>query len=222
MGVELLGHTLTEWLSLYGYWVMIPIMIFEATSVGFVAGALASVGVFNPFILFGVYIGVRFVVDSVVYWLSYHGTDFLRRFSFPRRVFSRIERREGEDEPEVAVFIRRHFFESLFLAKILPVPSLDTALLIAAGALKIRARTVYVSMLAGQPIWSALIIGLGYFFGDSLRNPERVFNIIGFALGLVLVGYVLYGKYGKSYLTTKTHLGTLLKPKDDGEHERSV
>lgn len=210
-GIEsIVGESLVTWLSTYGYWILIPIMLFEATTVGFVAGALSSVGVFNPFIVFGAYIVTRLIADTFVLFLARSGSDYLERFPFAQRTISKLRNDSGE-QSELAKFIDEHFFESLFLAKVLPVPTLDTALIIAAGTIRIKTKRVYIAILTGQPLWSAMIIGLGYFFGDSIQNPGRVINIVGFGIGLVIVLYVLYSKYGHNWLLEKTKLGQLIK-----------
>lgn len=210
-GIEsIVGESLVSWISIYGYWILIPIMLFEATTVGFVAGALSSVGVFNPFLVFTIYIVTRLIADTFILFLSRSGSDYIFRFPFAKRTISKL-RNEGGEQSELAKFIDDHFFESLFLAKVLPIPTLDTALIIAAGTIKIETKRVYIAILTGQPIWSAMIIGLGYFFGDSIQNPEKVFNILGFAIGFLIVCSVLYSKYAHNWLIEKTKLGQLIK-----------
>ncbi|MEX0935152.1 MAG: hypothetical protein WDZ70_02410 [Candidatus Paceibacterota bacterium] len=205
-----LGSSAAMWLSTYGYWILIPTMLFEGTTFGFIAGALSSVGVLNPFVVFGVYVGVRLFTDTFVLILAWWGSDYLERFEFARNIMTKLRNDSGE-QTDLAKFIDKHFFESLFLAKVLPVPTLDTALIIAAGTIKIKVKRVYFAILAGQPLWSAMIIGLGYFFGDSIQNPDKVINIIGFAIGLIIVFVVLYNKYGRNWLLEKTYLGQLIQ-----------
>lgn len=221
-GAEILGASLVSWLTVYGYWFLIPIMIIEGTTVGFAAGALASIGVFNPYVLFAVYVSVRIIADTVIYQLAWHGSHYLERIPVARTVLLRI-RGDGENNREFAEFIDNNFFSSLFLAKVLPLPTLDGALLVAAGTLKISAKRVYTAILAGQPIWSAMIIGLGYFFGDTIQNPNRLINWVGFTIGVIIVLVVLYNKYVHNYVLERTKMGRLLRAmNEDGKMNKPV
>lgn len=197
-GAEIFGESVVAWLSTYGYIAIIPLLIFEGTTTGFIGGALASVGVFNPFILFGVMVGVRIVVDTIVYMAARHGSDYLKRFKFARSVLEKLSDEKGDSE--IRRMVNDHFWISLFLAKVLPAPSLDTALLIAAGTMNISLKRVYAAILTGQPIWSGMVVALGYFFAGSLQNPGRVIDIVGFGIGVIIVGIVLYNKYVHNYL----------------------
>ena len=80
----------------------------------------------------------------------------------------------------------------MFLAKISPIPAAAQVVAIVAGAVKIPRRRVYPPILIGQPIWSGLVIGAGYYLGDTVQNPAKLMSEAG---AFTLVGVVVIGLY---------------------------
>lgn len=188
----LLDVPLLEWLSLYGYWILLPLFIIEGTIIGFAAGTLAAIGVFNPWLVIALYVLGKVISDSFLFIVARHGSGLLERFSFTRKILERAEQSKQEEAGWVHKF-DDHIFSLLVFAKVAPLPSLAEVLLVTAGTLKVNAKRVYAAIFIGQPIWSLMIVGLGYYFGGTIQNPEQLLNWAGLVtLGLVVASIMYY------------------------------
>lgn len=190
--VPILGHSLVEWLSLYGYWILFPLLVIEGPVVGFTAGILISYGVFNPVLVFIIYVLGTTVSDTVLYFLARNSVPVLNRFSYSRRIISAI--REDQENPERGWtdILEEHFVRFFIFAKVTPTVAISEALAIAAGILRISPRKVYMGIIVGQPIWSAAILALGFYFGNTIQDFSFVFNVTGIIMTVLVVSLVLY------------------------------
>lgn len=210
----MLGPAVLEWISVYGHWVLLVIMLFEGTVTSFIAGALSAAGVFNPFLVILAYVVARLLTDSVLLFLARHASGYLERFSFAKRVIDKV-RVDSENRGELSHFIEKHFLWALFIAQILPVAMIHSALIVAVGTMKMSIKRIYLALLIGQPIFSAAIVGFGYFFGGAIQNPEQTLNLIGLGISAVIIGVLLYWKFAHNWLLEHTKLRLLVRNGED-------
>lgn len=210
-GVEdILGPGLAQWIDTYGHLVLVVIMLFEGTVTSFVAGALSAVGVFNPFLVIVAYLVARLSVDTVLLFLSRHASGYLEKFPAMRRIIQKV-RVDSSEQGELSKFLDENFLVCLFLAQILPVALIHSVLIVAVGTMRMSLKRIYLYLLVGQPILSAAVVSFGYFFGDALQNPHETINIISLALSAVVIGVILYWKFGHNWLLEQTKLKLLFK-----------
>ena len=71
--VELLIH--------YRYWLLIPLSLIEGPVMVFVAGALSSLGYFNPYLAFVIFFLRDVILDSIFYVIGHSGgqTSFIKK-----------------------------------------------------------------------------------------------------------------------------------------------
>src|SRR5215831_13750439 len=62
-------------LRTHGYWVLVPLSFVEGPTVAFAAGTLSSLGFFNPFVVYGLFVSKDLLVDSFFYGLGRFGRD---------------------------------------------------------------------------------------------------------------------------------------------------
>jgi membrane protein DedA with SNARE-associated domain len=69
-----------------------------------------------------------------------------------------------------------------------------------AGVLKIPLKKVYPPIIIGQPFWSGIVIGAGYYLGDTIQNPAKLLNEAGVFTLIALVFLGLYYYYLHDHL----------------------
>ncbi|MFA5838348.1 MAG: hypothetical protein WC849_00170 [Candidatus Paceibacterota bacterium] len=199
----ILGKDIFEWLLSYGYPILIFLSIVDTTYVGFFAGILSSWGVFNPFIIWGIFIVVRLITDSIFFYLAKSGSSFLRRFKLFRKVLKRINEKKNEGEIEWAPLFKEHIFKTLLITKLIPIPGLPEVIIIVGGILKAKYKKVFYGTVIGQGIWAGLVIFLGYEFGGVIQSAKHLIDVIGFITVLIIILFILYYKYARSRIKNR-------------------
>ena len=154
-------------LSTYGYAIIFPLAIFEGPIVMVLCGFLSSIGIFNPFLAYGVGILGDFVGDTLFYLLGRFGQRSLAKYGPSFGITQeRIERAER-------YFLEKHT-KAIRLSKI--AHGVGIAGLIAAGVLKIPYGRF---LLAAAPITFAqyaLFLVIGIFFGHTYIQIGKYFD----------------------------------------------
>lgn len=184
-----------SWISQYGYIILLPLFVLEGASMGFLAGVLISLGALEPVPIFLLYVCGTIITDSILYQMSLGGSRFLKRIPFARHTLERIDYYK-DDKSLAPVWVHKfhkHYFPLMFLAKLSPIPAGSQAVAIVAGAVKLPRRRFYPPIIIGQPIWSAAVIGTGYYFGDTIQNPQKLLSEAGiFTVIAIVVGFLYY------------------------------
>lgn len=207
----ILGYSLISWLSAYGYLVLAPLMIIEGPVTGFTAGILISYGVFEPLPVFLIFVFATVISDSIFYFLARYSAPFLMRFEYSRRIIERIY--DDRDKPERGWtnILQDHFVKFFALAKIIPTVSISSALAIAAGILHVPPKKIYLGNLIAQPIWSAAILSLGFYFGNTIQDFRYLLNVTGILVTSALIFVILYFVYFHKQVMEKTNFGEVVK-----------
>lgn len=192
----ILGISLLGWLSTYGYWVMVPLMIIEGPIVGFTAGVLTALGVFNPIGVFVAFVVASAVTDTVLYILGRYGSPILMKIPHIRAVIQAARDDMHLHEDGWPHLFKQHFTKMFFLTRITPTFSISGALVALAGVFHISPRRVALGFLLAQPFWSAAVIAFGYYFGSVITDVSYMFQVTGIILGvfgiLVIVYYIFF------------------------------
>ena len=76
--MDLAGQQIFDFLSHYGYWMMLPLMIIEGPIITIIASMLAKLGAFNIFIVFILSVAGDMIGDIILYYLGYKlGNSFV-------------------------------------------------------------------------------------------------------------------------------------------------
>jgi membrane protein DedA with SNARE-associated domain len=79
--MEQTGQQVFQFLSHYGYWIMLPLMIIEGPVATLIAATLAALGAFNVFIVLIFSIAGDMIGDIILYGSGYRwGMVFVRNF----------------------------------------------------------------------------------------------------------------------------------------------
>lgn len=190
------GAEVLQWISQYGYFILLPLFIIEGASVGFTSGILISLGALEPLPIFLMYVIGTTITDTIVYFLAYNRSTWLKKIPLLHKSLERFDYfgEDTEAEPEWTDRFRRHYFPIMILAKFAPLPASSQTVAAMAGILKVPLRKVYPPIIIGQPFWSGMVIGAGYYFGDTIQNPAKLMNEAGvFTLvALILIGLYYY------------------------------
>lgn len=196
MGLEtIFGQPLIEWISLYGYWILAPLLVVEGPVVGFTCGILISYGVLEPVPVFLIYVAATTLSDSFLYYSAKRGAPYLLRFRFSRRIIQAIHRDHDKPERGWTNVLEDNFLKFFIFAKLSPTIAVSESLAVAAGILQIPAKRVYIGILSTQPIWSAGILALGFYFGSTFQDISFLLNVTGIFFTALVILVVLYFTY---------------------------
>jgi membrane protein DedA with SNARE-associated domain len=185
--------SLTSLLRAHGYWLLVPLSFIEGPGVAFVAGTLSSLGFFNPFIVFGLFVAKDLVVDSFFYGFGRLGRN--------RRVVANLLAKGRVTAGELG-HIRglwdRHSWGAMWVAKL--SWGVSPALLAVAGIAAVPVATFVSRAFGVAVVQYGLLLPLGYYLGHTIHTVSVAIRLVGYvAAGAVLVALV----YGRRRLRDK-------------------
>lgn len=202
-GEILLGQSVFEWLTLYGYWVL-PLLILALGPVaGFTAGVFASLGVFNPFIIFAICVSTTVTTDSLFYALGKYGGRFLNRFKRSRRILYKIHKAEHAPGNSWMRTFREHFIKIFFFIKISPTVAIPEFVAVVSGVVNIKFRRFLTSSFLGQVVWIGVLISMGYYFGGAIQDVRFLVNSTGIIFATLFFFVFLYIRFVHQYFVGK-------------------
>jgi len=202
-GELLLSQSLFDWLTAYGYFVLPLLILLFGPVAGFTAGIFASLGVFNPFVVFGIWVITTTTIDSLLFALGKFGEHILRKFKRSRRVLEKINELENNSENTWVNVLKDHFIKIFFFLKISPTVVVSDSLAVVAGVLDIKFRRLYIASFLGQIIWSGIFLSFGYYFGGAIQDIKFLINTTGIILGIGFIIVLLYVKFFHKYFVLK-------------------
>lgn len=188
------------WISGYGYLALLPLFIIEGPVTGIASGVLISIGTLKFLPVFILYILGTYISDSILYYLSRDGEMYLRKVSLGRKAIDKVHSVVDSASDEWKQKFRDNYFSLMFFARLAPVNLVSEFVVLTAGVLKIPTRKFYAPVLISQPIWSALVIGVGYFFGDVITDPKKIFTDTSIVFVVGVCVFFLYRRYVHQYI----------------------
>lgn len=192
-----------QYVSTYGYVVLLPLMIAEGPIITMIAAFLASVGALNVWLVFFLSVVGDMIGDVILFWIGQRwGLRFVdrfgSRFGMTRTLVARIEN-----------FFRRHGGKTVVIAK--TTTGLCWVTFVVAGIVNMPIhRFVWYSFLGGV-MWSAFLVAMGYFFGYMYDQISAYISNAGWIVfGVALL--VLAGIYIVKKFTTRGVLDNLTEP----------
>jgi membrane protein DedA with SNARE-associated domain len=182
---------LTLFLQEYGYAIVFILMIAEGPLTTLVAAFLASTGVFNVYVIFLLSFLGDILGDTLFYALGrYGGHGFVRKYGkyvglSDRRV-KRLEKFFGERGRK-----------TVFTAK--STTGFGILAYVTAGVVKMPFGQFLQSVALGGVIWSALLVVLGYFFGEVAEQVSEYLQYGALSVGISVI--VIF--FGIQYLKKK-------------------
>jgi membrane protein DedA with SNARE-associated domain len=180
-----------EWVMQFGtsheYLVYLAIAVLacvEGPILSVLFGVLIHAGYFGFVPVYAALILGDLAGDSVWYWAGRrYGAGLMRKFG------GHLGITEARVEKARALF-HRHSDWILILSKVTNGFGLSLVTLITAGMARIHFGRYLALNLAGQFVWSGLLIAVGYFFGAFFVLIDTVLGRVG-SIGLVAVAGVI-------------------------------
>ncbi len=186
----ILGYLIT-----YRYILIIPLTIVEGPIVMILCGFLLRFGTFDLFPLYGALTVADTIGDIVWYCIGrFWGLPFISRFG---HFFSITEKSINK----VTALFHKHHDKILFISKITMGFGFALVTLITAGIAKVPFRKYLVLNVAGQLIWTAMLLGIGFLFGNLYTSIDKGFRDVALAAIIIIAIALIYG-VGK-YITKR-------------------
>lgn len=174
----------------YGYFIALPLMVVGGPLATIAMAIVAAWGYFNPFVVFILGFAADLIADTMFYGLGhFFGANIINRFG-------RFVKLSPKTLPGIKEFYVHHGGKSIFFAKILT--GLVPPIFIFAGYSKMPLKKFYGYAALGGVIWSAGLVGFGYYFGQQfqgdLGSAEIFFSGTRLVL-LIVLGLLLFYKF---------------------------
>lgn len=196
-----LDKHLHQIITTYGAWsygILFLVIFFETgvvvtpflpgDSLLFAAGAIASLGAFNPFLLFGLLFAAAVIGDSLNYSI---GNKIGERILASN---TRLIKREHIDKTEA--FYEKHGGKTIVLARFVPIIRTFAPFVAGIGSMQYRKFAVY--NILGAFLWTTIFISLGYFFGNLPIVKDNFSTVI---FGIIFISFIpVFYEYGKEML----------------------
>lgn len=195
-----LGIELLHWISQYGYAALLPLFVIEGPVVGIVSGILVSVGTLKLLPVFLLYVAGTLISDTILYYFARDGDQYLEKIPLGAWAIDRVHTVLDSTSDAWKQKFKDNYFTVMVVAKLAPVNLVSEFVALTAGAMKIPARTFYAPVLVAQPIWSASIIAVGYYFGDVIKDPQKIFTEASLVFVVLVCLFILYRRYMYQYM----------------------
>ena len=184
------GQEILDFLSHWGYWIVLPMMIIEGPVATILSAMLASFGIFNVWlILFFSMLG-DILGDVFLYWLGKTwGMRFVDRVGkyvgITRKLVLRMEK-----------YFNGHGGKTIFAVK--STIGLGWATFVAAGIVKMNFWKFVEYSVLGGIVWSGFLVAMGYFYGYMWQQIKQYIEWAGLlAISLTIVTFAIVTLYKK-------------------------
>jgi len=177
--MEQTGQNIFQFLTHYGYFIMLPLMILEGPVVTIMAATMAALGAFNVFIVLILSIAGDMIGDIILYGLGYRfGLGFVRSVGkyvgITEKLVNRMEK-----------YFEHHGGKTIFAVK--STTGLCWATFTAAGIVKMKFKKFVLYSFLGGIVWSSFLVAMGYFYGYLWREIKQTIEWIGWVIFIVAV-----------------------------------
>jgi membrane protein DedA with SNARE-associated domain len=163
------------------YWILVPLSLIEGPIVAFVTGTLAAAGYINLYVAYGIFIVKDFVVDGLYYYLG----RFAGEKPFVARLLT-LAHVTGAEIDHVRLLWQRHGWRAMWDGKL--SWGLSPAFLAVAGLAAVPVASFFRYAVGIALVQYALLLILGYYFGDAIASASQAIRVIGFSLaGVALI-----------------------------------
>jgi membrane protein DedA with SNARE-associated domain len=178
------GQHIFTFLSYYGYWMMLPLMIIEGPVVTLVSAILAKLGAFNIWLVFFFSVSGDMIGDVLLYYLGYKfGTSFVEKFGkyigITGKLVSKMEK-----------YFQKNGGKTIFAVK--STTGLCWATFAAAGIVRMDFKKFLKYSFLGGLVWSGFLVAMGYFYGYLWKEIRDSISWIGWAISFLALGTFIF------------------------------
>lgn len=183
----------------YKYLLIIPLAIIEGPILAMVCGFFIQTDFFSFWPIFVILMLGDLISDIYWYAIGYYGG---------RRLILKYGRFFSVNEKTLEVTERiyhRHYHWILLLSKVTMGFGFAVAIVATAGIVRVPFRKYMILNIIGQPIWTGMLLGIGYFLGNYLYRVQNGFELIS-VIALIIITFAgLFGlsRYVRTKLTNK-------------------
>ena len=178
-------ESLTPVLIQYRYWILIPLSLLEGPTVALVTGALASLGYFNPYVTYGIFIAKDSVVDGVYYYVG----RFAGGKPFVTKLLTKAHVTSAEID-HVRLQWNRHGWRTMCVAKL--SWGLSPALLAIAGIVAVPVAIFFRYAVGIALVQYGVLMALGYYFGHAIGTVSQAIRAMGYIVAGATLGTIVY------------------------------
>lgn len=188
-------HPILQFISTYGYWIAIPIMIVEGPIITIVMGFLSSFGLFNILLVIMLATVSDLISDTIYYWSGYHGgPKVLEKL--------KITQVHGNEElQKLKLRFEQHPGKIFFGAKVLT--GIAHATFVLAGVTRINYGKILKFSIPGGIAWSSGLAILGFYFGKNTTSIGKLLSSTGIILFSSLLAFLFYKFWFGKYISKK-------------------
>lgn len=186
-------------LLVYKYFIAFPLAIVEGPIIMVACGFLLRLGTFSFWPIYFALVLGDFVADIGWYYVGFYGA---RKFAIRWGKYFSVR---PDSLEKLEKLFEKHHDKILFISKITMGFGFALATLIAAGMARVPLKKYALYNFFGGFVWTALLIGTGYFFGHLYTLIDKSFKVaflvfVGCSLLAAIYGS---GKYFKENLAKK-------------------
>ncbi len=173
------------------YGITVLLACAEGPILSMIFGVLLKLGYFSFFPVYAALMIGDLIGDVVWYQIGYrYGHGFIRRFG---KYFDISE----ESVLKVKHIFHRHKDSILFISKITNGFGFALVTLMTAGMVKIPFWRYLGINLVGQFVWTGILLGVGYFFGNLYQQVDTILGRLSVTalLVVVILAFFQYKKY---------------------------
>ncbi len=173
-------------LAPYKYVILFFAGMFEGPVTTLTGGFLVRTGQLDFLPAYAALLFGDFVEDILWYYVGYHG-------------FARIIEKHGhrfgitpEAEKKVRHLFHRYHERILLISKLTMGFGFAIVTLVTAGTLRIPFRTYALLNLAGGVVWTGMLLGIGYLFGNVYDTIPSAYKLVFLSTGAALLLTLLF------------------------------
>lgn len=176
--------TLVEIFLDYGYVIMFLASYIEGGLSMLAGGFLVSLGYFNlGGVIFTMFLG-DILSDIMWYMVGYYGGNrILRKIS---KIFKITEARIEK----IKMKLEKNAGKILITVKL--TTGLCLATIITSGTIRMRLKKFLFFDTVGSILWSAMVVILGYFFGQSYIFLNNIITFGGLVIVIILIAVIIF------------------------------
>ena len=181
----------------YRYWILIPLTFIEGPIIGFITGALAKLGYFNPYLAFSIFIVREIIMDARYYLLGrkFEGTRFSDKML-------KILKVTPDHLSSVRVLWDTRGLRTMFIGKL--SYGVAHAFLFVAGMVRMPFSLFFrYALIVALVNYGGLFL-LGYSLGGTFGSAANLISNILYAIGvlmLVISSYYIFTFYMRKRLS---------------------
>jgi len=193
MSPDLITHLILQ----YRYWILIPLSFIEGPVVAFIAGTLASFGLFDMYFLGALFFVRDVVLDGIYYAIGYFGGHI----KFTERMLKKIGVTDDHLE-HVRGLWAKHPAMTMLMGKL--SYGIASAFIVVAGMVKMPLSIFFKYGILVVIFEYGSLLFAGYFFGasfggDATRIISNIQYVIVF-ITIIISGYYILSWYFRNRL----------------------